>query len=150
MSETPIIVANTQWDLPENLLKWVKQERMINALIDMVKPLNSEERVGFAEVVAYMMPETQKRPLNSDWAKIYLYCVTRLFKNHRLEVPQEIEVKELNDYEMRNLKELREWIYKQRGGKERNPVIDAFKQVFANEIKTGGEQNGNENRRDKG
>lgn len=62
---TPIIVANTHWDLPENLVKYVKEERMVNALIDMAKPnlLTKEDLVGYAEVVAYLMPATQQQPL---------------------------------------------------------------------------------------
>ena len=127
---TPIIVANTHWDLPENIIKYVQEERMINGLIDMATPLSSEESVGFAEVVAYIMPETQQRPVASDVAKIYLYCTTQLMKRHKIEVPEDIAINELTDYEMQKLNDLKRRIYKQRGGKEKNPLINAFKEVF--------------------
>lgn len=61
---TPILVANTEWDLPENIIKYVQEERMINGLIDMLKPLSPEDSVGYAECVAYLMPETSKRVLS--------------------------------------------------------------------------------------
>jgi len=60
---TPIIVANTEWDLPQNIIKYVKEERMINGLIDNIKPLTPEESVGYAEVVAYLIPAISKSVL---------------------------------------------------------------------------------------
>lgn len=127
---TPIIVANTEWDLPENIIKYVKEERMINGLIDMIKPLSPEESVGYAECVAYLMPETQKRVISSRVTKIYLYCVTQLMKRRKIKLPKDIAVNELTNYEMGELRKFKEWIYKSRGGKEKNPIINALKEVF--------------------
>ena len=128
---TPIMVANTEWDLPENIIKYVQEERMVNGLIDMIKPLSPEESVGYAECVAYLMPELSKRVLSSRVSKIYLYCVTQLMKRRKIEVPKDIAINELTDYEMRELNELKKWIFKSRGGKEKNPVINALKEVFS-------------------
>ena len=127
---TPIIVANTQWDLPENIIKYVKSERMVNALIDMTHPLSPEESVGYAEVVAYLMPATSAAPLRSDVIEIYLYCVTQLMRRQKIEVPEEIAIEKLSDYQMEKLNELKRWIYKQRGGKEKNPIVNALREVF--------------------
>ena len=127
---TPIIVANTEWTLPENLIKWVKEERMVNGLIDMIKPLSPEESVGYAEVVAYLNPATSKSVLQSRITKIYLYCVTQVMKRHKIDVPEKIAVNELTDYETKELNDLKKWIYQSRGGKEKNPIIDALKEVF--------------------
>jgi len=132
---TPILVANTQWDLPENLVKYVQEERMINGLIDIIKPLSPEESVGFAEVVAYLNPATQKDPLRSDVTEIYLYCVTQLMRKKGIEVPKDIAVEKLSDYQMQKLNELKRWIYKHRGGKEKNPIINSLKEVFQEECK---------------
>ena len=57
-TNTPIIVANTQWDLPETLVKDVKAERMINGLIDMATggKLDYKDLVGDAEVVVDLNP----------------------------------------------------------------------------------------------
>ena len=127
---TPIIVANTSWDLPENIIKYVQSERMVNGLIDMIKPLTPEESVGYAECVAYLMPETQKRVLSSRVTKIYLYCVTQLMKRQKIKVPDEIAINELTEFEMKELNHLKRWIYDRRGGKEKNPVINALKELF--------------------
>jgi len=134
MSETtPIIVANTEWDLPENIIKYVEEERMINGLIDMIKPLSPEKSIGYAECVAYLMPEFSKRVLSSKVTKIYLFCVTKLMKGKKIEVPKDVAINELTEFEMEELKKLKEWIYKSRGGKEKNPVINALKEVFFKE-----------------
>lgn len=126
----PIIVANEEWPLPENLIKWVEEERMINGLIDVVKPLTPEESVGFAEVVAYLYPAMSKSSLPSGVNKIYLYCVTQVMKKHKIDVLKEIAVKELTEFETKALNELKKFIYKARGGKEKNPIINALKEVF--------------------
>ena len=127
---TPIIVANTQWDLPENLVKWVKSERMINGLIGMTCKLTPEESVGYAEVVAYLNPATSQAPLRNDVSEIYLYCFTQLMKREKIEVSKDIAVNELSEHLMDKLNEFKRWIYKARGGKEKNPVINALTEVF--------------------
>ncbi len=122
---TPILLANTEWIPPKNLLEDVKHERMINGLLNMIKPLKPEEQVGYAEVVAYLMPATQKAPISSDLAKIYLYCCTQyLKKKGRIEdLPKDIIIEELTNYEKEELRKLKLWIYEKRGGKERNPLL---------------------------
>jgi len=127
---TPILVANTQWELPDNILRWVKEERMILSLIDITNPLTPEESIGYAELVAYLMPATNQAPLRSDVAEIYLYCVTQLMKNKKIEVPEEIFVESLSDYKMEKLNEFKRWVYESRGGKEKNPLVNALKEVF--------------------
>ena len=124
------MVANTEWDLPENIIKYIQEERMVNGLIDMIKPLTPEESVGYAECVAYLMPEFSKRLLSSRTTKIYLYCVTQLMKKKKIKVSKDIAVNELTDFEMKELNQLKKWIYKSRGGKEKNPIINALKEVF--------------------
>ena len=131
---TPIIVANTEWPLPDNIIRYVKEERMVNGLIDMIKPLNPEESVGYAECVAYLMPELQRRTLSNRVTKIYLYCVTQLMKRHKIDVPKEIAIDELTDYETRELNQLKEWLYKSRGGREKNEIINALREVFKNDL----------------
>ena len=117
---TPILIANTRWPLPENLIKKVQAERMINSLIEFAQPLTPEESIGYAEVVAYIMPETSQRVLTSDVVKIYLYCVTKMLEKEKEAIPEECRVDDLTEYEMQKLNELKKWIYKNRGGKEKN------------------------------
>ena len=131
---TPIIVANTHWPLPETLIKDVQAERMINSLIELGSPniLSPEESVGYAEVVAYLNPATNQAPLRSNVTEIYLYCFTQLMKRKKLTeaIPKECVVEKLSDYQIQKLNEFKRWIYKSRGGKEKNPVINALKEVF--------------------
>lgn len=131
---TPIIVANTQWTLPENLVKWVKEERMIDSLIELGSPniLSPEESVGYAECVAYLNPATNQAPLSSNVTEIYLYCFTQLMKRKKMfdAIPKECIIEKLSDYQMEKLNEFKRWIYKKRGGKERNHIINTLKEVF--------------------
>ncbi len=130
---TPILVANTEWDLPEILIKDVKAERMINGLIDMAKPntLEKEDLIGWAEVVAYLMPATQKSVVESDVADIYLYCCNKLMERKGVKDLDFLENhKKLSDYQMEKLNEMKRWIYDNRGGKENNPILSALKEVF--------------------
>ena len=132
---TPILVANTEWPLPENLLKDIQAERMINGLLDMVKPnvLNDEDLVGWAECVGYLMPATSRSILRSDVSEIYLYCVRKYLEGKKIEVQREvkeIELIELSEYQQKRLKEYKRWIFESRGGKEKNPILSALKEVF--------------------
>ena len=128
----PILVANTEWPLPENLLKDIQAERMVNGLLDMAKPnvLSDEDLVGWAECVGYLMPAISKSTLRSDVSEIYLYCVRKYLEGKKVEVPPEIKEIELSDYQQGKLKEYKRWIFESRGGKERNPVLTALKEVF--------------------
>jgi len=129
---TPIIVANTEWELPDNLLRDIKSERMINSLLDMANPnvLDEENLVGWAECVGYLYPAVCRSVLRSSVSEIYLYCVRRYLESRKMELP-DIELPEkLSDYQMEQLKEYKKWIFKSRGGRESNPVISTLKEVF--------------------
>ena len=129
---TPIIVANTEWDLPKNLIQDVKKERMINSLINMACPnMDYTELVGWAECVAYLMPATQKAVVRREVSDIYLHCVYKLMDSKGIKDMDFLdEHKKLSDYNMQKLNEFKEWIFKARGGKENNPVIKAFQKVL--------------------
>jgi len=49
-----------------------------------------------------------------------------------IDIPEDLRVDELDEYKQMKLKELRKWIFRQRGGKVKHDVIDAFKKVFVN------------------
>ena len=130
---TPIIVANTLWPLPENLIKDIKTERIISGLLDMGgAELDYHDLVGWAELVGYLMPATCVSPLKGDAYEIYLYCVTKYMNRKKIEVPKEVEIKELSSYQIQKLDEFKKFIFKSRGGKESNPVLNALKEVFLN------------------
>ena len=129
---TPILLANTEWVPPDRLLNEVQSERMVRGLCDLIKPELTEEEVGDAEALAYIMPHTNRVPLPRDWAKIYLYLATRIIKRWNIEesLPENCRVEELTDYEINKLNELKRWIYEKRGKEYKHPVLSALKEVF--------------------
>lgn len=131
---TPIILANTEWMPPEKLLNEVQAERMITALCDLAKPdlMDYKDLVGDAECLAYLMPQTGRTPLTSDWTEIYLYLAGRVLKkwDKIKDLPEDIKVESISDYKQKKLDDLKLSIYKSRGGKLNHPVINALKEVF--------------------
>ena len=126
---TPIVVANTEWPLPDTLINDVKAERMITSLLELGgAKLDYKDLVGDAEVVAYLMPATNRAPLRSQEVEIYCYCVKKVMKKKGIDFPEGKDT--LDDYQMNRLNELKKWIFESRGGKESNPVINALKEVF--------------------
>jgi hypothetical protein len=85
-------------------------------LIENMKALKGETPTATdAEVLAYMYPLTLEAPLDSDWTQIYLYISTKVVSRHKeTEIPADIKVESLNDYQMERLKELKDWIYEER------------------------------------
>ncbi len=132
IENTPIIVANTEWPLPDNLIQDVKSERMINALLNMACPnMDYKDLVGYAEVVAYLYPAVCKSTIHSRTSDIYLYCSYKLAERKGIKDLEFLEGhKELDDYQMSRLNEFKKWIFEKRGGEEKNPVINALKEVF--------------------
>jgi len=132
MNHTPIVLANTEWMPPEKLLNEARAERMIRGLCDLIKPKLSDNEVGDAEALAYLMPQTEKAPLPTRWSEVYLYLVGQVLKRWKQyeTLPEDCRVEKLDDYSMGKLKELKKRIYKSRGGKFRNPVLSAIKEVF--------------------
>jgi hypothetical protein len=96
--------------------EWIKAAITAERLIESMKALKGEKPTGMdAEVLAYMYPRSLEAPLDSDWTQIYLYISTRVMSRHKeTEMPGDIKVEFLSDYQMQRLKELKDWIYKER------------------------------------
>lgn len=68
-----------------------------------------------AEACAYLYTATLTQPMSHDWAQIYLYIATRTYTQWgKQEMPEDILVESLNDYQMGELNRLKEWLYRQR------------------------------------
>ena len=144
MKTTPIIVANTEWTLPDILLRDIKKDRMTMGLVDMANPnvLEKEDLVSWSECVGYLMPATSRNVLRSEVNKIYLYCVRKYVEQKKYSKEQMKEIDkigiekiELTDNEKQKLKEYKLWLYESRGGKEQNPVINALQGILLAEKK---------------
>lgn len=132
MENTSILVANTEWPLPENLIADVKAERMVNSLLNMVcGEMDYKDLVGYAECVAYLYPAVCKHTLQSLPADIYLYCSYKLMERKGIKDIDFLQNhRELNEYQQMRLDEFKKWIFEHRGGKEKNNIISALQEVF--------------------
>ena len=59
------------------------------------------------EAMLYMYPRTMVAPIGEQWTRIYLYLGTRVMGD---KFPEDIKQKELSEYDMRQLRELKRWI----------------------------------------
>ena len=152
--ENKLIVADQSWAdaIPEWILKEISAERMINGMVDIIKPenkgqggaLNRNIEVGDAEIVAYLMTASFRGPLSSDITDIYLYVSAKvMLKAKKIQkeedLPdfmQEIYKKGLTDWQKKQLEDLRSNIGKARG-KVNHPIFDVLR-----ELKGGIKKNG--------
>jgi len=81
-----------------------------------MQALKGEEPTGTdAEACAYLMTVTLTQPVDSDWTQIYLYTATQTYRKWgKGEMPADIAVSSLNDYQMAELKRFKRWLYEKR------------------------------------
>jgi hypothetical protein len=70
--------------------------------------------VGDTEALAYIFPRTMEEPLSEQWMRIYTYVFTSAMKFKKVEVPEDLRCESLSDYDMRELTDLKTWIYQKR------------------------------------
>ena len=114
----PLIVFPGGWG--DNLPEWLKNAITLERLVENMKALKGEEMTGTnAEACAYLNTASLTQPMDHDWAQIYLYIAGKVYEKWRtkesgVKMPEDIRVESLNDYQMGELKRLKEWIYKKR------------------------------------
>jgi len=85
-----------------------------------MKALKGEEPTGTdAEACAYLYTACLTQPVDSDWTQIYLYIANQVYSRHRtkesgVKFPEDIQAKSLSDYQMAELRRLKQWIYERR------------------------------------
>ena len=53
--------------------------------------------------------------MDHDWGQVYLYIATKTYKRWgKNEMPSDIAVESLNDYQMSELKRFKDWLYHRR------------------------------------
>jgi hypothetical protein len=111
----PIIVwpgGGWENDIPEWLFTQIKLERLV---MNMRAAHGEKMTATDAEALAYMFPLTLERPIDHRWTRIYQYLGTKVCKAYsKVEVPEDIRVEKLDDYDMRQLNDLKDFIYKKR------------------------------------
>ncbi len=114
----PLIVFPGGWG--DSLPEWLKTAITLERLVENMKALKGEEMTGTdAEACAYLNTASLTQPMDHDWAQIYLYIAGKVYEKWRtkesgVKMPEDIRVESLNDYQMGELKRLKEWIYKKR------------------------------------
>lgn len=105
----PIIVWKGAWmdAIPKWLLDYIKIDRLV-ALMRK----EYDARATDAEALVYMMPRTLEVPLTHEWHRIYLYLGTKVMREAKhTEMPKDVAVDKLSDYEGRLLNRLKDWIW---------------------------------------
>jgi hypothetical protein len=110
----PIIVFPGGWG--DTLPDWLKNAIPLERLGMNMKALKGEEMTGTdAEACAYLFAAALTQPLDHDWGQIYLYIATQTYRRWgKNEMPADIAVDKLDDEQMRELNQLKEWLYRKR------------------------------------
>lgn len=110
----PIIVFPGGWG--DTLPDWLKQAITLERLMENVRALKEGEMTGTdAEACAYLYTVSLTQPMDSDWNQIYLYLAGKVMAHHeKREVPEDIKVESISDYQMGELRRLKHWIYERR------------------------------------
>jgi hypothetical protein len=110
----PILVFPGGWG--DTLPEWLKTSITLERLEINMKALRGEEPTGTdAEACAYLYTAALTQPIDSDWTQIYLYIATKTYKRwSKNEMPADIAVDSLSDYQMAELKRFKEWLYQKR------------------------------------
>ena len=111
----PIVVMPGGWgdDLPEWLRTRVTLERLTENIVSSRE--NREITATDAEAACYLFTASLTAPIGSDWTQIYLYVAGGEMKSQAMsELPEDIRVEALTESQWRDLRELKNWIYRQR------------------------------------
>jgi len=110
----PIVVFPGGWGgtLPD----WLKTAITLERMLGNMKALKGEEQIGTdAEACAYLMTVSLTQPMDSDWTQIYLYVASQTYKRWgKGEMPADIAVESISDYQTQELNRLKAWLYHQR------------------------------------
>ena len=110
----PIIVFSGGWG--DTLPEWLKNAITLERLEMNIRALKGEETAGTdAEACVYLYTAALTQPMEHDWSQIYLYIATKTYRRWgKSEMPGDIAVDSLNEYQMAELNRLKEWLYRKR------------------------------------
>lgn len=143
----PIIVSIGGWEetLPDWLFKRIQAERMINGMSSMLvkdKTKSKEliEEVSDTEALVYLCTASSQKVLDSHHTNIYLYLTRKIMIEEKKITKENIKdfeflnIEKLDEYEERALKDLKQHIFRSRGGKIKHPILSFLKE-FQKECK---------------
>jgi hypothetical protein len=129
-----LVVADAGWaqDLPEWLLEEIRIERLTLAMAALTHEMSDHEKVGDAEMVAYLMTASLRAPLIREDAEIYIYLSAKLMQRKGKELENFMRAKleqGLSDDENRQLTHLKTEIFRQRGGDIESPLLKVLREL---------------------
>ena len=107
----PILVFPGGWG--DTLPEWLKNAITLERLAMNMRALKGEEPAGTdAEACAYLYTAALTQPMDHDWGQIYLYIATKTYRRWgKNEMPGDIAVNSISDYQMAELNRLKGWLY---------------------------------------
>ena len=114
----PIIVFPGGWG--DSLPDWLKSAITLERLIENVRALKGDDMTGTdAEACAYLYTVCLTQPMDHDWNQIYLHIAGKVYERHRTKdsgvtMPEDIRVEKLTSGQLRDLANLKEFIYRKR------------------------------------
>ncbi len=110
----PIVVFPGGWG--DTIPDWLKTAIILERMIGDMKALKGEEPTGtHAEACAYLMTVSLTQPMDSDWTQIYFYVASQTYRRwEKGEIPADIVLDSISEYQMTELSRLKAWIYRQR------------------------------------
>jgi hypothetical protein len=110
----PILVFPGGWG--DTLPEWLKGAITTERLLMNMRALKGEEMTGTdAEACAYLYTAGLTAPMDHDWVQIYLYVATQTYKQWgKGEMPADIAVDSITNYQVGELNRLKAWLYRQR------------------------------------
>jgi hypothetical protein len=110
----PIIVFPGGWG--DTIPEWLQTAITLERMLGNMKALKGEEPSGTdAEACAYLMTVSLTQPMDNDWTQIYLYVAGQTYKRWgKGEMPADIVVESISDYQTQELNRLKTWLYGQR------------------------------------
>ena len=110
----PIIVMPGGWG--DTLPDWIKNQITLERLVDNIKASKGEKSTATdAEACAYLYTASLEAPMDRDWTQIYLYVAGKVVsRGKNTQIPDDIKVDSLNNYQTGLLRQLKDWIYERR------------------------------------
>ena len=110
----PIIVFPGGWG--DTIPDWLKNTITLERMLGNMSQSNGGDSTGTdAEACAYLMTVSLTQSMDGDWTKIYMYIAGKTSKRwNKTEMPADIAVDSISNYQMEKLKRLKDWIYQQR------------------------------------
>ena len=130
MSKNRLVVGDASWAdmIPDWLLEEIKFERLILGLATISNP--EAQKIGDAEVIAYLMTASMRAPMPSEYVEIYTYLTAKVMKRQGKQLPDFMAEKlerGLTQQEEYDLKELRSMIFDKRGGEIDAPLLNVMR-----------------------